>query len=38
MNNAKPHIAKSIIEFLEVNKMEKAPHPVYSPDLTPSNF
>jgi histone-lysine N-methyltransferase SETMAR len=37
-DNAKPHTAKSTIEYLQANAMKKAPHPPYSPDLAPSDF
>jgi hypothetical protein len=34
-DNARPHINKKTFDFLELNGMERAPHPPYSPDLTP---
>jgi hypothetical protein len=32
---ARPHTAKTLINFLALNEMERAPH---SPDLAPSDF
>jgi histone-lysine N-methyltransferase SETMAR len=37
-DNARPHTAKKVSDFLEQNGMEKAPHPPYSPDLAPCDF
>jgi hypothetical protein len=35
---SKVQTEKSTVEFLETNKMRKAPHSAYSPNLTSSNF
>jgi hypothetical protein len=32
-DNARSHTAKKTLDFLELNEMERAPHPPYSPDL-----
>jgi histone-lysine N-methyltransferase SETMAR len=38
-NNARPHTAAAVSQqFMEENVMERAPHPLYSPDLAPSDF
>jgi histone-lysine N-methyltransferase SETMAR len=37
-DNARPHTAKKVLDFLEQNGMERAPHPPYSPDLAPCDF
>jgi hypothetical protein len=37
-NNARSHTAKVILQFMEQNSVQRAPHPTYSPDLTPSDF
>jgi hypothetical protein len=37
-DNACPHTAKKIIEFLACNGMKTAPHPPYSPDLAACEF
>jgi hypothetical protein len=37
-DNARRHTARASLEHLEANGMEKAPHPPYSPDLTPLDF
>jgi transposase len=34
-DNARPHTAYSVQEFLAKNKMAAVPHPLYSPDLAP---
>jgi transposase len=36
--NARPHTAKKVTEFLAGNRMKRAPHPPYSPDLAPYDF
>jgi hypothetical protein len=36
--NARPDTAKRTSRFMEQNSMQRAPHPGYSPDLTPSDF
>jgi histone-lysine N-methyltransferase SETMAR len=37
-DNARPHVARQTIGFLEQNGMKRGPHPPYSPDLAPSDF
>jgi hypothetical protein len=37
-DNARPHTAKKVTEFLAGNGMKRAPHPPYSPDLPPHEF
>ena len=37
-DNARPHKAKSTIQFCVENKFNIMPHPPYSPDLAPSDF
>jgi histone-lysine N-methyltransferase SETMAR len=37
-DNARPHIARKIFKFCRENRLEMAPHPPYSPDLTPADF
>jgi transposase len=37
-DNARPHTAKQVTEFLTGNGMKRAPHPPYSPDLAPRDF
>ena len=37
-DNARPHIAKIVNDFLESHDMDKAPHPPFSPDIAPSDF
>jgi hypothetical protein len=39
-DNARPHTAAAATsqKFMEENGMIRAPHPYYSPDLTPSDF
>jgi hypothetical protein len=37
-DNARPHTAKKALDFLEQNGMERAPHPLFSPDLAPCDF
>jgi hypothetical protein len=39
-DNARPHTAKVTLDFMEHNAMKRAPHlhPLYSPDLAPSDF
>jgi hypothetical protein len=34
-DNARSHKAKKTLDFLELNRMERATHPPYSPDLAP---
>jgi hypothetical protein len=35
-DNASPHIAKCVTEYIDQNSLKRAPHPPYSPDLAPS--
>ena len=37
-DNAKPHIAKSVITYLNEQNFIIMDHPSYSPDLAPSDF
>ncbi|PNF42617.1 hypothetical protein B7P43_G01293 [Cryptotermes secundus] len=37
-DNARPHTAYIVREFLAKNKMAVVPHPPYSPDLAPCDF
>jgi transposase len=37
-DNARPHTAKKVTEFLAGKDMKRAPHQPYSPDLAPCNF
>ena len=37
-DNARPHVAKPIKKYLEGVKWEILPHPLYSPDIAPSDF
>ena len=37
-DNAKPHTSKKTVEFFEENKIKKAIHPSYSPDVAPTDF
>jgi histone-lysine N-methyltransferase SETMAR len=37
-DNARPHTAKKVPEFLAGNGMKRAHHPPYSPDLAPCDF
>jgi transposase len=37
-DNAGPHAAKCVTEYTDHNSLKRAPHPPYSPDLTPSDF
>jgi transposase len=37
-DNARPHVAKRIKQYLEDNNLKSAPHAPYSPDLAPSDF
>ena len=36
-DNARPHTAKLSMDFLNPNGVTKAPHPLYSPDLAPTD-
>ncbi|GFW32898.1 mariner Mos1 transposase [Trichonephila clavipes] len=37
-DNARPHVAKGVKTYLETLKWEVLPHPLYSPDLAPSDY
>jgi hypothetical protein len=37
-DNARPQAAKLSLNFLEANRITKALHPPYSPDVVPSDF
>ena len=37
-DNARPHVAKPVKKYLEGVKWEILPHPLYSPDIAPSDF
>ncbi|KAG5322885.1 MOS1T transposase, partial [Pseudoatta argentina] len=37
-DNARPHVAKPVKTYLETLKWEVLPHPLYSPDIAPSDF
>ncbi|KAG5314398.1 MOS1T transposase, partial [Pseudoatta argentina] len=37
-DNARPHVAKPVKTYLEALKWEVLPHPLYSPDIAPSDF
>jgi transposase len=37
-DNARPHCAKPVTQFLDHNSLHRAPHYPYSPDLAPLDF
>ncbi|KAG5327659.1 MOS1T transposase, partial [Pseudoatta argentina] len=37
-DNARPHVAKPVKTYLETLKWEVLPHPLYSPDIAPSEY
>ncbi|GFX26524.1 mariner Mos1 transposase [Trichonephila clavipes] len=37
-DNARPHVAKVVKTYLETLKWEVLPHPLYSPDIAPSDY
>ncbi|UYV82729.1 hypothetical protein LAZ67_22000685 [Cordylochernes scorpioides] len=37
-DNAQPHVAKVVKETLEVLQLDVLPHPLYSPDIAPSDY
>jgi histone-lysine N-methyltransferase SETMAR len=37
-DNARPHVARIVRDFLESHGIETVPHPPYSPDLAPCDF
>jgi hypothetical protein len=38
VDSARPHAVKLSTQYFNGNRMKSAPHPPYSPDLTPSDF
>jgi len=37
-DNARPHVAKVVKQYLETLKWDVLPHPPYSPDIAPSDY
>ncbi|XP_046685374.1 histone-lysine N-methyltransferase SETMAR-like [Homalodisca vitripennis] len=37
-DNARPHVANTVLQFLPKKGIETVPHSPYSPDLAPNNF
>ena len=37
-DNVQPHTAQKVNQYMKCNKMKRAPHPPYSPDIAPSDF
>jgi histone-lysine N-methyltransferase SETMAR len=37
-DNATPHTAKCTIDYLRANRLTRARHPAFSPDVAPSDF
>ncbi len=37
-DNARPHVAQAVQDFLTQKNIEMVPHPPYSTDLAPNNF
>ena len=37
-DKARPHISNKSIQYMELNGLNKVPHPPYSPDIAPSDF
>jgi hypothetical protein len=37
-DSARPHMTKLSMDFMDANRMTRAPHPPHSPDLAPSHF
>jgi len=37
-DNARPHVAKVVKKYLETLKWDVLPHPLYSPDIAPSDY
>jgi hypothetical protein len=37
-DNARPDTVNLSVAFFEVNRIKTAPHPLYSPDIAPSDF
>jgi hypothetical protein len=37
-DNAGPHVAKCVTEYMDHNSLKRAPLPPYSPDFAPSDF
>ncbi len=38
MDNARPHVARIILEWLHKQGIEVVPHTAYIPDLAPNDF
>jgi histone-lysine N-methyltransferase SETMAR len=38
LDNCRVHFSKATEQFITENHIERAPHPPYSPDLTPSDL
>jgi hypothetical protein len=37
-HRARPHKANVLTDYITRNEMKRTPHPLYSPDLAPSDF
>ena len=37
-DNARPHVSKKVLEYMDSHGMDRAPQPPYSPDIAPSDF
>lgn len=37
-DNARPHVAHAVQDFLALKNIQTVPHPPYSPDLAPNDF
>src|SRR5436190_4438061 len=37
-DNARPHVANAVLQYLAKKEVETVPHPPYSPDLAPNDF
>ena len=37
-DNARPHTARKVVEYMNLHNMKRAPHPAYSPDVAASDF
>jgi histone-lysine N-methyltransferase SETMAR len=37
-DNAKPHNGKIVQEYFKANRLRRAPHPAFPPDVAPTNF
>ena len=38
IDNARPHTAIKVIQYMDVHQMKRAPHPTFSPDIAASDF